>query len=67
MLPNRAVCNLTNINVSKFIDERGNVMIPQLKKHVNYLHVLVIGLEQLSGGVKVEPLVTDWQCSVGSK
>lgn len=32
MLPNRAVCNLTNINVSKFIDERGNVMIPQLKE-----------------------------------
>lgn len=32
MLPNKAVCNLTNINVSKFIDERGNVMIPQLKE-----------------------------------
>lgn len=32
MLPNRAVCNLTNINVSKFIDERGNVMIHQLKE-----------------------------------
>lgn len=32
MLTNKAVCNLTNINVSKFIDERGNVMIPQLKE-----------------------------------
>ena len=32
LLPNKAVCNLTNINVSKFIDERGNVMIPQLKE-----------------------------------
>lgn len=32
MLPNKAVCNLTNINVSKFIDERGNVMVPQLKE-----------------------------------
>lgn len=32
LLPNRAVCNLTNINVSKFIDERGNVMIHQLKE-----------------------------------
>ena len=32
LLPAKAVCNLTNINVSKFIDERGNVMIPQLKE-----------------------------------
>lgn len=32
MLPNKAVCNLTNINVSKFIDERGNVMMSQLKE-----------------------------------
>lgn len=32
LLPSKAVCNLTNINVSKFIDERGNVMIPQLKE-----------------------------------
>lgn len=32
MLPNKAVCNLTNINVSKFIDERGNVMVAQLKE-----------------------------------
>lgn len=32
MLPNKAVCNLTNINVSKFIDERGNVMVSQLKE-----------------------------------
>lgn len=32
MLTNKAVCNLTNINVSKFINERGNVMIPQLKE-----------------------------------
>ncbi len=32
MLPNKAVCNLTNINVSKFFDERGNVMVPQLKE-----------------------------------
>lgn len=32
MLPNKAVCNLTNINVSKFVDERGNVMVPQLKE-----------------------------------
>lgn len=32
LLPSRAVCNLTNINVSKFVDERGNVMIPQLKE-----------------------------------
>ena len=32
MLPNKAVCNLTNINVSKFVDERGNVMISQLKE-----------------------------------
>lgn len=32
MLPNKAVCNLTNINVSKFIDERGKVMMSQLKE-----------------------------------
>lgn len=32
MLTNKAVCNLTNINVSKFIDERGNVMVSQLKE-----------------------------------
>ena len=32
MLPNKAVCNLTNINVSKFVDERGNVMVSQLKE-----------------------------------
>ena len=32
MLPNKAVCNLTNINVSKFVDKRGNVMVPQLKE-----------------------------------
>lgn len=32
MLPNKAVCNLTNINVSKFIDKRGNVMVSQLKE-----------------------------------
>ena len=32
LLPSKAVCNLTNINVSKFIDERGNVMISQLKE-----------------------------------
>ena len=32
LLPAKAVCNLTNINVSKFIDERGNVIIPQLKE-----------------------------------
>ncbi len=32
MLPNKAVCNLTNINVSKFVDERGNVMVAQLKE-----------------------------------
>jgi len=32
MLTNKAVCNLTNINISKFIDERGNVMISQLKE-----------------------------------
>lgn len=32
ILPNKAVCNLTNINVSKFIDERGNVMMSQLKE-----------------------------------
>jgi ribonucleotide reductase alpha subunit len=32
LLPSRAVCNLTNINVSKFVDERGNVMLSQLKE-----------------------------------
>ena len=32
MLPNKAVCNLTNINISKFVDERGNVMVTQLKE-----------------------------------
>ena len=32
MLPNKAVCNLTNINVSKFVDERGNVMLSPLKE-----------------------------------
>ena len=32
MLPNKAVCNLTNINVSKFVDERGNLMVSQLKE-----------------------------------
>lgn len=32
LLPSKAVCNLTNINVSKFIDERGNVMVAQLKE-----------------------------------
>ena len=32
LLPNKAVCNLTNINVSKFVDERGNVMVAQLKE-----------------------------------